>query len=697
MNILPSPRLSCATTFAAVARWFAVMLLLSASAVHAQQDFSPAALSRFPTTSWPTNGGDIFNRRYSPLTGITPDNVANLKGVWRTHLDGSGTGPRHSGEASPLVYNGMAYVVTGDDDVFALSIKTGEIVWQYKANLDFLISTVCCGWTSRGVGLGDGRVYVGQLDGKLKALDMKTGKVVWEVQAEKWEEGYTITGAPLYYDGMVITGFAGGERGIRGRVKAYDAKNGKLKWTFYTIPGPGEFGHDTWPADNDLWTNGGASVWQTPAVDPELGLVYFSTGNAGPDFNGHVRKGNNLFTSSILALDVHTGKYRWHFQQVHHDIWDYDGPNPVILFDITIDGKPRKALSQASKTGWIYLLDRVTGQPLIGINEKAVPQEPRMNTAATQPHPVGDAFVPQSLRIAPEGFDLVNGGKIFTPYWTSPVVAAPGVAGGANWPPSAHDPRTGYTYVCAADKPFIFQSLDIPAERPPAGANFPGGEFKGEPLPNLGILAALDMHTNTLVWQQLWAEPCFSGLALTASGLLFVGRNDGRLTALDSATGRKLWQFQTGAGMNAPVSIFEYEGKQYVIAYAAGNTLAPSPHGDNVWLFSLDGTMKEAEPPSKTVASTAGATTAVTVAEGKPDIAAGMTVFRSACVACHGDDGHGGHGGGIDLVNARDFSMVVNVISQGRKNMPALGSAFTPVQLRDVAGYVLQQIAKPAK
>lgn len=696
MRILPGLSQSLMATSAMI-RMLAFLTLLLPLHAQAQQEFSPAALSKFPTTSWPTNGGDIYNRRFSPLTQITKDNVANLKGVWHTHLNGSGMGPRHSGEASPLVYNGMAFIVTGDDDVFALSIKSGEILWQYKANLDFLISTVCCGWTSRGVGLGDGRVYVGQLDGKLKALDMKTGKVVWEVQAEKWEEGYTITGAPLFYDGMVISGFAGGERGIRGRVKAYDASTGALKWTFNTIPGPGEFGHDTWPADNSVWMDGGASVWQTPAVDPELGLVYFSTGNAGPDFNGHVRKGDNLFTSSILALDVHTGKYRWHFQQVHHDIWDYDGPNPVILFDITLDGKPRKALSQASKTGWIYLLDRVTGQPLLGINEVAVPQEPRMNTAATQPHPAGDAFVPQSLRIAPEGFDLVNGGKIFTPFWTSPVVLAPGVAGGANWPPSAHDPRTGYTYVCASDKPFIFQATDISSERPPAGANYPGGEFKGEPLPNLGILAALDMHTNKLVWQQLWSEPCFSGLAVTASGLLFVGRNDGRLTALDSATGKKLWQFQTGAGMNAPVSTFESEGKQYVIAYAAGNTLAPSPHGDNVWLFALDGTLKEAEPPAKTAASTAGATTATKVAEGKPDIAAGKTVFGSACVACHGDDGHGGHGGGIDLVNARDFSLVVNVISQGRKNMPALGSAFTPEQLRDVAGYVLQQIATPAK
>jgi len=659
----------------------------------AQSDFSPEALVQYPTTSWPTNGGDLYNRRFSPLTELTKDNVANLKGVWRTHLKGSGMGPRNSGEATPLVYDGVAYVITGDDDVFALSLDTGEILWNYQANLSFLISTVCCGWTSRGVGMGDGRIYVGQLDGKLLALDSKTGAVIWEVQAEKWEEGYTITAAPLYYDGLVISGFSGGERGIRGRLKAYDAATGEPRWAFNTVPGPGEFGHDTWPQDNTVWMDGGASVWQTPAVDPELGLLYFSTGNAGPDYNGAVRKGDNLFAASILALDIYTGEYRWHFQQVHHDIWDYDAPNPVILFDIDYQGQPRKALSQASKTGWLYILDRITGEPLIGIDELPVPQEPRQFTAATQPHPVGDAFVPQALRIAPEGYALVNGGSIFTPFWTEAVVMAPGVAGGANWPPSAHDPNTGFTYVCAADKPFIFQAEEISTERPEPGANYAGGTFLGEPLPNLGILAALDTQTNKLVWQQLWAEPCFSGVTLTTTGLLFVGRNDGRLTALDSATGKKLWEFQTGAGMNAPVSIFEYKGTQYVLGYAAGNTLAPSPHGDNVWLFALNGTLDEASPPRMGAASTAGVEDAIDVASGTPDLAAGEQVFRSACVACHGEDGKGGHGGGISLLNASNYDLVVNVVSQGRNNMPALGALFTPEQLRNVAGYVAQRIA----
>jgi quinohemoprotein ethanol dehydrogenase len=472
--------------------------LLANQTALSQDAFSADSMSRYPTANWPTHGGDLFNRQFSPLTQINRDNVANLKGVWHVTLEGSGTGPASSGEATPVVHDGIAYVITGDNDVFAISIETGDFLWVYEANLNPLISTVCCGWTSRGVGLGDGKVFVGQLDGKLKALDMATGEEVWSVQAEKWEEGYTITGAPLYYEGLVVTGFSGGERGIRGRIRAFDATDGSEVWTFNTIPGPGEYGHDTWPQDNSAWMDGGAPVWQTPAVDPELGLLYFSTGNAGPDFNGSRREGDNLFTASILALDAMTGEYRWHFQEVHHDIWDYDAPNPVILFDIVLDGINRKGLVQAGKTGFLYILDRITGQPLIGINEQEVPQDSRQKTAATQPFPEGDSFVPQSLRIPPEGYRLINQGKIFTPFWTEePVIIAPGVAGGANWPASAIDPDSGRMFICASDKPFVFQAAEISNERPEPGSNYTGGNFGGEPLPNMGVLVAMDLHSIT--------------------------------------------------------------------------------------------------------------------------------------------------------------------------------------------------------
>ena len=557
--------------------------------------FAGNMLVEAPVTSWPTNGGNWYNQRYSPLAEIDRSNVSRLKGVWRARLGGSGVGTQYSGEAQPIVYEGTLYIVTGADDVFAIDVESGEILWDYRANLDpDLGAVICCGWTSRGVGLGDGKVFVGQLDGKLVALEQTSGDVLWSVQAERWQEGFSITSAPLYYDGLVITGFAGAEYGIRGRVKAFDADDGRLVWTFYTIPGPGELGHDTWPQDNDVWQHGGASVWQTPAVDPELGLLYFSTGNPGPDYNGSIRAGDNLFSASIVAVDAKTGEYRWHFQQVHHDIWDYDGPSPVVLFDVEINGVMRKGLAQASKTGWVYILDRTDGTPLIGIEERPVPQEPRQATSPTQPYPAGDAFVPQSIDIAPEGYRLINGGRIFTPFWTEePVILKPSISGGANWPPSSYDPETGYLYVCAQDRIGVFRAEEIDDTPPAEGALYAAGMFGAPTLPRMGVFAALDMHSNRLVWRQQWSDECYSGSVATAGGLVFVGRNDGRLTALDSSDGTKLWEFQTGAGMNSPVTVFEHAGRQYVAAYSAGNLFAGSRRGDSVWLFGLDGTLEQ--------------------------------------------------------------------------------------------------------
>ena len=569
------------------------------SGIGATVALSDKELAALPTNGWPKSGGNFFNQNYSPLTQINRQTVANLKALWRAHLDGSGMNVKYSGEAQPIVHEGVIYLVTGADDVFAVSVKTGKILWKYEANLDGTISTVCCGWTSRGLALGDGKIYVGQLDGRLVALDEKSGKPTWSIQAERWQDGYTITAAPLYFDGLIIVGFAGGENGTRGRVKAYDAKDGHLIWTFYTIPGPGEIGHDTWPQNDEAWKHGGATVWQTPAVDPELGLIYFTTGNPGPDFNGRVRAGNNLFSVSMLAVEAKTGKYRWHFQQVHHDLWDYDSPNPVILFDLKVNGRVRKAAAEASKTGWVYILDRITGKPLLGIDEKPVPQEPRQFTSPTQPYPRGDAFVPHHVDIAPEDFPLVNQGRIFTPFWTEGVVAKPAPRGGANWPPSSYDPATNYFYVCGTDSTNLFKAGELNQVTSREGERYLGGVFGGAPIPGTGIFAALDMKTNRLVWQQRWKDSCYSGSVTTAGGLVFVGRNDGRLTALNSSTGKRLWEFQTGAGVNAPASVFEYEGEQYVVAYSAGSLFGGSPRGDSLWLFSLKGTLEQAAAPSQ--------------------------------------------------------------------------------------------------
>jgi quinohemoprotein ethanol dehydrogenase len=655
--------------------------------------FTPSDLMSVPDKNWITNGGTLFNQRFSPLDQITRENVSDLKGVWRTHLLGSGSGPQYSGEAQPIVYDGVVYVVTGADDVFALSVESGEILWQYRAGLDSGLTTVCCGWTNRGVAIGDGRVYLGQLDGKLVALDQQTGEIDWSIQAEKWQEGFSITSAPLYYDGMLITGFSGAEFGVRGRVKAYDADNGELIWTFYTVPGPGEPGHETWPADNDVWMHGGASVWQTPAVDPELGMLYFSTGNPGPDFNGAVRAGDNLYSASIVAVDVRTGEYRWHFQQVHHDIWDYDAPNPVVLFDTEIDGSLRKGLAQVGKTGWVYILDRETGEPLIGIDERPVPQEPAQATAATQPYPRGDAVVPQSVDVPPEGFRLVNGGRIFTPFvGDAGMIVAPSLYGGANWPPSSYDPDRELLFVCASEHAGNFIGGDRDFEIPPDGERYEGGVVAFAPLPRTGIFAAMDVTTNTVAWRYRWSDQCYSGSVATAGGLVFTGRNDGRLTALDSDTGFPLWEFQTGAGMNAPATVFEHGGDQYVVAYSAGNVLIGSAHGDSVWLFGLNGALDE------TVSSdglmSAIASDAALMQGADIDLGLGARVYQQTCSPCHGEDGMGGHGGGAPLTASRDLDIVRQIVSGGQNAMPPFADALSTAQILNVSSYVVTELAE---
>ena len=449
--------------------------------------------------------------------------------------------------------------------------------------------------------------------------------------------------------------------------------NGSLVWTFYVVPGPGEFGNETWPQDNEAWKYGGGTVWQTPAVDPELGMIYFSTANANPDLDGSYRTGDNLFTSSVVALDVRTGEYRWHFQTVHHDIWDYDMSTPVVLFDLEIDGQQRLGLAATSKTGWVYILDRTNGEPLVGIEERPLPQEPRQATAATQPYPLGDAFVPQSIDIAPEGFTLVNGGHIFTPFWTEPVVFKPSALGGANWPPSSYDPESQTYFVCGNDK---YQSLGyidpVNNETPEPGERRVGGALGGEiPLPTFGILAALDMKTNRLVWQQTWADTCYSGSAVTASGVLFVGRDDGRFTALDSSDGSLLWEFQTGAGVNAPPSVFEYDGAQYIVVYSAGNLFAGSPKGDSVWLFSLDGTLDPAAGPATAVVpEPVGAEGTPAGAQRQADPALGRVVYGQTCTFCHGSEGRGGHGG-PSIASNLDQTTVARIIRNGQNEMPA--------------------------
>jgi alcohol dehydrogenase (cytochrome c) len=666
------------------------------SSIAAAPAFTAAQLAAPPAMDWPTNGGNVLNQRFSPLAQINTDNVSGLKAVWRASLRGSGMERKQSGQGQSIEYGGTVYSITGNDDVFAISVASGQVLWEYQAKLDVNKVVPCCGWVSRGVGIGDGKVFVGQMDNKLVALDQRNGNVVWSVQSETLDDGgFTITAAPLYYDGMVIIGHAGGELATRGRLKAFDARTGKLRWVFYTIPGPGEPGHETWPADNDSWKHGGASIWQTPAVDPELGLIYVSTDNPAPDLNGAIRPGDNLYTASVLALDARTGKYRWHYQEIHHDIWDYGAPNPVVLFDATIDGKPRKGLVQLSKDGYAYILDRVTGKPLIGIPEQPVMQNAAQQTAATQPIPLGDELVPHFIDVAPDGYDLVNGGRTFTPFDDKAVVYKP--LAGVNWPPSSYDPDSNLLFVCANDG--MGAALRNPrAVRPPTtvGEHYLGGSFARVEAVRRGILAALDVRTNRLVWRRQWTDGCTGGSTNTAGGLLFIGRSDGRLVAYDKLNGRVLWEFQTDAPIATPVSVFEYRGTEYLVVLAAGTLYASGARGDGVWLFSLHGTLGPAPPLSNPGPAAVVGANADAIPDGAPDLHKGKETYTQVCQACHGSDGQGSHGEGAALKPTLSLDTVFATALNGRKNMPSFRGALTPTQLRDVAGFITGQLVKQA-
>ena len=559
---------------------------------------------------WVTNGGNLTNQRYSTLKQIDTNNVKQLKGAWMTRLKGSGFGGKYSGEATPLVKDGIMYVVTGNDDVFALNAKTGEMLWERWSGIDQKISTVCCGWLNRGLAMGEGMLFLGQLDANLVALDIKTGKEVWKTPIEDWHNGYGVTSAPLYYEGIVYSGNTGGEFGVRSRLTALDAKTGNILWRWYALPGPGEVGSNTWPAGTDHAMRGGASIWNTPALDPQLGLIYFATGNCGPDYDGSMREGDNLFCASIVALKAKTGEYVWHFQQVHHDIWDYDAASPVVLFDTVIDGQPRKGIAEAGRTGWVYILDRTNGKPLIGIEERPVPQEPRQKTAKTQPYPIGDATVPQCAQPV-EGYE--KAGCIFETFWEEPVLIQPSGQGGTNWSPMPYNPDTGFFYVPGTIRTSVFSR--VPSEYS-TGKRYTNGTQAppiGSPLS--GTFTAIDSRTNKIAWQHKlpYRMGGGGGSTVTAGGLLLRGEPDGNFVALDAKTGETLWKFQTGFGADAPAMVYEVDGDQYTAIVTGGNSIQGSAYGEAVWAFSLKGQLGPLWPPPPpiTIAGPGGA-----VAEG---------------------------------------------------------------------------------
>ncbi len=539
------------------------------------------------SVNFPLAGGTLNNQRFSTLTQITPANVARLGAAWMMHVaDGSAASPM---QATPVVVDGVMYVPAAGS-ILALDATTGAVKWRYKAAGPAA--------TLRGVTVAEGKVFTGGGKNTLIALNSGTGELLWT--ATVGERGLTMAPA-YYYQGRVFMGVSGGESGVRGFFGAYDAETGKPVWGFWTTPGPGERGHETWAGDS--WQHGGGPVWTQPAIDPDLGMVYIAAGNASPDEDGTARAGDNLFTASIVALDLKTGAYKWHYQEVHHDLWDYDNAVSPVLADIPFHGRTRKVLLHAGKTGMIYVFDRVTGKPLIPIDERPVPQEPRNHTAATQPFSRADTFVPT----CPEPGSVPAGMKsscVFGAFWDEPVVMTPGTLGGSSWAPLSYSPLTHLLYVAGG---IMNSQFTIHREEWNPDTNrlrsLDQNRGMGHPVgqPRAGTLTAINPATGKIVWQQRKPYPlgAGSGFLNTATGLLFHGEPDGRFVAYNARNGSELWSFQTGAGADAPAITYEVAGQQYLAILAGGNAFSRSPRGDSLWVFKLGGDLPPAPAPPR--------------------------------------------------------------------------------------------------
>jgi quinohemoprotein ethanol dehydrogenase len=550
-----------------------------------------AQLAAPVTNNWGEVGGNLTNQRYSSLDQIATWNVANLKPVFKTSLvSGPGSAKywgKYNQEDTPVEQDGVLYMTTGNDDVFALNAVTGAKLWTYHSTIDQKNNTVCCQWNDRGIALGQGLVFNPLLDGGIVALSQKTGAVVWTDHLVRWQDGGGVTAAPLYYNGSVFIGTVGGEYGARGRLYALDAATGKEQWRFYTTAAPGTVGGNTWP-NNGAYLRGGATIWNTPAVDPQLGLLYFSTGNAGPDFYGGNRPGANLFSSSIIALSMKTGKLAWYFQEVHHDIWDFDAPSPVVLFNTVINGQMRQGIGQVGKTAFVYELDRATGKPLIGINEKPVPQNKVQKTYPTQPYPVGDAVSAQCAQKV-KGF---HSACIFDPVTSIDTVFEPIYNGGVDESPMAFSPQTGYLYTGADNQPGDLTYANQPYKKGQFYAGF-GSTNTLVGAVNSGTFTAINAATNKIAWQIPLRDEngSGSGAMATAGGLVFNAQIDGALKAYDAKTGKVLWQFQTGLPNNAPMMTYDVNGVQYLAIDAGGHGYLSGAQAaaDTLWVFSLKG------------------------------------------------------------------------------------------------------------
>lgn len=485
--------------------------------------------------NWLMYSGDYAGHRFSALDQIATTNASGLVPKWAYQTMAGG-----KFETTPLVVDGILYGTGQDDRAYALDARSGRPIWQYQRALPADIRP-CCGRVNRGLAILGDKIFLGTLDAHVIALDAKTGNVVWDVNAVDYRGGYSFTLAPLAINNLVIVGVSGGEYGIRGFIDAYDAATGDRKWRFYTTPGPGEQGHDTW--EGDSWKIGGAPAWITGTYDAVTNTTFWTTGNPSPSNRGEGRAGDNLYSNTLLALDPDTGRLKWYFQFTKHDEHDYDATQVPVM----IDQDQKHLIVQANRNGFFYVIDRATGK-LLSSNAYAKVSWSTSKDAEGRP------------ALDKNGSPTAEGNRV-----------CPGAAGATNWMSPTYDPQTKLFYVTAREQCDIFSTAPQAFEKGHAyygSAYFPNDDT----APFWGALRAIDPLTGTLQWEWKHPSPTWSGVLSTAGGLVFTGDAEGNFLALEAASGKVLWHFQCGASVYSSPMSFAVDGKQYV-AIAAGSAL----------------------------------------------------------------------------------------------------------------------------
>jgi alcohol dehydrogenase (cytochrome c) len=519
-----------------------------------------------------TYGMGYHQQRYSPLKQINKQTVKRLVPAWNLSLDNN-----WGEQAQPIVYNGVMYVTNAKATV-AIDVATGRQIW--KQTLDWPPETprvVCCGVSNKGAAIYNGKVFRTTLDAHVLAYDAKDGKELWKSKAAEWKEGFSFTIAPLIANGVLVTGVSGAEFGIRGFIDGWDPETGKLLWRRYTIPARGEKGNETWPQDNNAWEIGGGSSWITGSYDAELDLMYWGIGNPAP-WASQSRDGDNLYTSSVLAMRPATGEIVWHYQFTPNDAYDYDACWELINADIDVGGQRRKVIMQLNRNGFLYVIDRTNGKLLAANAFEKVNWASHVDKETGRP---AETDIAKSIRA----------GKA-TEHW-------PSTRGGKNWPHAAFSPETGLLYANTLHEGRMYKHLEIKphvvGQRYQFIENLPLPRSADQPL---GHMEAIDPLTAQKKWRtplmdfQIW-----SAMLATGGGLLFTGKETGEFIAVDADTGKVVWQFQTGSGINAMPVTYTHQGRQYVTVLSGIGGLYWNiarerlkdkvPQGGSVWTFAL--------------------------------------------------------------------------------------------------------------